>query len=80
MKRKDKTFDPEYRIRESVHGNFFYHIATNHRALCGRTMTLFTSIPFSYWGTKGHLNEKYCEECQKEYDKREGLKTDNPDK
>ena len=79
MKRKDKTFDDGYSIRESTKGDFFYHIATNHRALCGRTMTKSTSIPFSHWGTKSGLEEKYCEECQKEYDKKEG-KSNNPDK
>lgn len=61
--------DTQYTISESIHGNFFYHIAVDGKALCGEKITMSTSIPFSYWGKKGHLNERYCKKCEKEHEK-----------
>ena len=53
-------------IRESIHGNFFYHLAKNGKALCGEKITMHTSLDIKTWGVKTHLNEKYCSKCQDE--------------
>lgn len=54
----------KFTIRESIHGNFFYHIAIDGKALCGKEITMPTSLNIKSWGIKTHLNEKYCKECQ----------------
>lgn len=54
----------ELTIRESIHGNFFYHLAINNKALCGKKITMHTNLSIETWGMKTHLNEKYCKECQ----------------
>jgi len=59
MKKKELT------IRESIHGNFFYHIAENGVPLCGNDHTMITRISLSCWGMKTHLHERYCPECDK---------------
>lgn len=54
-------------ISEGVEGYFFYHISPNDtpvKSLCGK-LVMPTSIPLTTWGTKGHLNERYCNECEK---------------
>ena len=55
----------ELAIRESIHGNFFYHIAEEGVPLCGKKMTMVTGIPISCWNMKTHLHESYCSECDK---------------
>lgn len=62
MKKKKQT-TKNYSIRESIHGNFFYHIALEDQVLCGKTNTMLTRIPLSAWGVTSHLHEKYCKEC-----------------
>lgn len=55
-------------ITEGVSGRFLYHLSeegTNSTALCG-AQTMYSGIPLSSWGVKGHLNEKFCAECSKE--------------
>ncbi len=58
-----------HKIRESIHGNFFYHISLNDKALCGKKETMITSIPIIAWGIKSHLHEKYCKECEEIFNK-----------
>ncbi len=55
-------------IRESIHGNFFYHLAKNGKALCGEGITLSTSLNIKTWGMKTHLNERYCSKCKENND------------
>lgn len=53
-------------VTEGVSGTWFYHLSaagTNAKGLCGER-TMHTAIPLSSWGMKGHLNERYCAECQ----------------
>jgi hypothetical protein len=52
-------------VTESVRGSHSHHLSeqeTNARALCG-DLTMSTSIPISGWGHKGHLQERYCNDC-----------------
>lgn len=54
-------------ISEGVEGYYFYHISPDDsptKSLCGKTV-MPTQIPVSTWGFKGHLNERYCAECEK---------------
>lgn len=53
----------EYKIRESIHGNFYYHISLDGNVLCGNMNTMITRIPITAWGVVSHLHEKYCKEC-----------------
>lgn len=60
-------------IRESIHGNFYYHLAEKEQitALCGKKNTMSTRIPLSYWGEIGHLHERYCPKCNKKFKSKE---------
>jgi hypothetical protein len=54
-------------VTESVYGTFHYHLSkANKRSkgLCGED-TMITGIPLNAWGFKGHLNERYCAECER---------------
>lgn len=54
-------------VTEGVSGNWHYHLSapgTNAKALCG-AHTMYTGVPLSAWGFKGHLNETYCTKCAK---------------
>lgn len=56
-----------YKVSEGIHGTWFYHLSTNEHStlgLCG-ARTMHTSVPLSAWGGVGHLNERYCKECEK---------------
>ena len=54
----------KYTIRESIHGNFFYHLALDGKPICGtEKMTMETMLELRTWGLKTHLKEKYCKEC-----------------
>ena len=55
----------DYKIRESIHGNFYYHIALDDNPLCSEEYTMITSIPIKAWGTVSHLHERYCKKCDK---------------
>lgn len=57
-------------IRESIHGNFFYHIAEDGIPLCGNANSMITKIPLSCWGMRTDLHEKYCPECDKIFKER----------
>jgi hypothetical protein len=53
-------------ITEGRAGMWFYHLSrtgVNGESLCGRP-TMSTQMPLRLWGTKGHLNERYCTECE----------------
>jgi len=53
-------------MSEGIGGMFYYHISRvgeEHRGLCGK-QTMPTHIPLSIWGYRGHLNERYCQECR----------------
>lgn len=53
-------------ITESIHGNWFYHLSIPGKftkGLCGKD-TMLTCLPISFWGTEGHLNERYCKRCE----------------
>lgn len=52
------------RVAEGISGNFYYHLRRpdDHFGLCGDRV-MRTSIPVSAWGTKSHLNERWCSRC-----------------
>jgi hypothetical protein len=58
----------EYVVTEGVAGYWHYHLSEKVErpiiSLCGKPVML-THLPFSAWGTKGHLGERWCEECAK---------------
>lgn len=57
----------ELRLAEGIHGTWFYHLTRDPRSirsLCGE-QTMYTGCPLSSWGYRGHLNERYCKECEK---------------
>jgi len=54
-------------VTEGVMGYWFYHIShkdTFTKALCGVNV-MMSSLPLSEWGETGHLNERYCQKCEK---------------
>lgn len=54
-------------VTEGVGGRWHYHLSppgVNGTGLCG-AKTMYTSVPLSSWGMKGHLNETYCSRCAK---------------
>ena len=55
------------KVVEGVEGVWFYHLSesglSGQPALCGEKHVMSTSIPLTYWGTKGHLHERYCLGC-----------------
>lgn len=62
----DAKHGPPIMIVEGISGTFYYHLAkreTPQRALCGKE-TMATSIPLESWGSRGHLLERYCKECE----------------
>ena len=69
--RKNKKIieDDKYQIRESIHGNFFYHVSLDNKPLCGAETTMTTLLSILTWGKVTHLNEKYCKECDKLFKK-----------
>jgi len=54
----------DLRVAESIHGTYYYHLRrdADHFGLCGDRV-MHTSIPVSAWGTRGHLNERWCTRC-----------------
>ena len=66
---KDIKTKKKYIIRESIYGNFYYHISSDFNSLCSKKNTMVTSIPIEAWGTVSHLNERYCKECEEIYKK-----------
>ena len=64
---------PELRVVEGVEGMFRYHLAPQDemKAVCDpNTRVMHTSIPLHTWGFRGHLNEKYCAQCEAEANRR----------
>jgi hypothetical protein len=54
-------------VTEGIGGRWHYHLSkpgVNGTGLCG-AKTMYTSVPLSSWGFKGHLNETYCQKCAK---------------
>ena len=55
-------------IVEGVESMWFYHLSETGKsgqpALCGNNRVMNTEIPVSTWGQRGHLNEKYCKDCE----------------
>lgn len=62
------------RVCESVQSTYFYHINDPYdrtRPICGLDRTMMhTEIPLAAWGTKTHLNERWCKECKRILDER----------
>lgn len=55
------------RVVEGIEGTWHYHMSVKKNgteSLCGRR-TMHCYLPLHAWGTKTHLNERYCEECRK---------------
>lgn len=57
------------KIVEGVESIWFYHLSRTGKpakpALCGNARVMQTELPLESWGLRGHLNEKYCPECEK---------------
>lgn len=55
-------------IVEGVESMCYYHLSETGKsgqpALCGNKRVMNTGKPLSSWGKRGHLNEKYCKECE----------------
>ncbi len=57
----------DFVITEGVEGYWQYHFSNpgkTSRSLCGKA-TMQTEMTHEQWGFVGHLNEKYCSECEK---------------
>ncbi len=57
-------------ITEHVIGYYSYHLSSSDKktvALCGKDSMMQTEIPLSAWGTKSHLNERWCCHCVAKY-------------
>lgn len=57
----------ELKVAEGISGMWFYHLSKHDhclKALCG-AKTMPTGVPKSSWGFRGHLNERYCKECER---------------
>ena len=56
------------KVVEGVAGIWHYHLSetgeTYRPALCGDIKVMCTSLPVTSWGTRGHLCETYCRECE----------------
>ena len=50
-------------------GVWHYHLSEtgeNYKpALCGKVEVMRTEIPLTAWRIKSHLNETYCDECER---------------
>lgn len=50
---------------EGIHGTWHYHLSDDGKtALCG-AWVMPTGVPEDTWGYVGHLNERYCKECER---------------
>jgi hypothetical protein len=52
-------------VTEGIGGQWHYHLSrprVNGTGLCG-ARTMYTAVPLSTWGLRGHLNETYCDKC-----------------
>jgi hypothetical protein len=58
MKKKERT------LVEGISGTWFYHLSDDGKtALCGARV-MISSAPESTWGFRGHLQERYCKQCE----------------
>jgi hypothetical protein len=61
------------KIVEGVEGLWYYHLSETGKngkpALYGNKNVMNTGLPLNTRGFKGHLNERYCRECEKKYRK-----------
>ena len=59
----------KHKIVEGVEGYYYFHLSETGKngqpALCGNKNVMSTGLPLNTWGFKGHLNERYCEKCEK---------------
>lgn len=58
---------PKIVITEGIGGTWFYHLSyegKTTRSLCGKQV-MQTNCSLKNWGYVGHLNERYCEKCEK---------------
>lgn len=54
----------QYRVVESIRGNFFYHLAVDEdNTICGSKEFMERNLPIETWGMKTHLGERYCHQC-----------------
>jgi len=58
--------DVGLKVAEGIHGTFYYHLQRPfvQFGLCGDRV-MGTNIPISAWGTKTHVNERWCSRCEK---------------
>lgn len=54
-------------VAEGIYGTWYYHLRQPlaYVGLCGDSV-MHTSIPISAWGTRTHINERWCSRCAKE--------------
>jgi hypothetical protein len=54
-----------FKVAEGINGTFYYHLQhfNSHFGLCGDRV-MHTSIPLSAWGSKTHINERWCSRCE----------------
>lgn len=60
---------PGFEVVESLAGNWHYHLARQGEplavAVCDPSVPVMRSpSPLSNWGYRGHLNERYCAQCE----------------
>ena len=55
----------ELEIVEGTAGTWHYHLrrAPSRATVCGNERVMSTQLPLTAWGTKSHLNERWCESC-----------------
>ena len=54
------------KVAEGIMGTFHYHLAEHaesRMSLCGVSV-MPTNIPLAAWGTRTHLNERWCSYCE----------------
>ena len=55
-------------VVEGVAGMWHYHLSetgcSGQLALCGNRRVMCTELRLSSWGSCGHLNERYCRQCE----------------
>jgi hypothetical protein len=56
---------PKKTLVEGIHGTWHYHLSDDGKtALCG-AWVMRTGVPEDTWGYVGHLNERYCKQCER---------------
>ncbi len=60
-----RYFNGPLALAEGISGAWHYHLSRAPKAvlaLCG-ARTMATAVPLAAWGTRSHLNERYCARC-----------------